>query len=66
MSQLVVRESSNFEWTSSDAELSDVNRDTKINDHAVKMTKSTDSVDKRLLNIFLMKQAHQEGLKFGF
>ena len=30
------------------------------------MTTSTDIVDKRLLNIFLMKSAHREGLKFGF
>ena len=66
LSQLIVRESSNFEWTSDDADLSDKNRDSKINDHAKRMTTSTNVVDKRLLNIFVMKLAHQEGLKFGF
>jgi len=55
MSQMVVRESSNFEWTSSDAELSDKNRDSKINDHTRRMTNSTNAVDKRLLNMFVMK-----------
>lgn len=66
MSQMVVRESSNFEWTSSDENLSDRNRNKKINDHAKRMTTSTNAVDKRLLNIFLMGKAHQEGVKFGF
>ena len=66
MSQMVVRESSNFEWTSSDEDLSDMNLDSKIFEHARKMATSSNEVDKRLLNIFVMKQAHQEGLKFGF
>ena len=66
LSQMVVRESSNFEWTSSDQNLSDKNRDSKITHNVQSMTNSTNKIDQRLLNIFIMRQAHQEGLKFGF
>ena len=64
---MVVRESSNFEGTSSDEELSDTLSRGEYGLNQVKqITKSTDLVDKRLVNLFIYQKAAQEGLKFGF
>ena len=59
MSQLNIRESSNFEETSADSELSDWQKDNM--DYAEKMTASTKLVDKRLINLYIMMKARQMG-----
>ena len=61
MSQLVIRESSNFEETSSDQELlSDLlNQD---ENYTAKMIKSVDKVDKRLVNLYRVRKAEQHGI----
>ena len=57
MSQLIIRESSNFEETSYDSELSDWQRDNMH--YARVMTHSTDKVDKRLISLYMMSKAHE-------
>ena len=63
MSQLIIRESSNFEETSCDSELSDWQRDNM--QYARSMTHSTDKVDKRLISLYMMSKAHEQGHTFG-
>ena len=63
MSQLIIRESSNFEETSCDSELSDWQRDNM--QYARSMTHSTDKVDKRLISLYMMNKAHEQGHTFG-
>ena len=64
---MVVRESSNFEDTSDDEELSDnLQRAEMVNQVTKQITKSSDLVDKRLVNLFIYSKANREGLKFGF
>ena len=62
---MVVHESSNFEYTSSDEQLSDVMRG-KLGDRIEKMTRSRDVVDKRLMDLYIFKQAQKYGARFGF
>ena len=64
MSQMLIRESSNFEETSEDEELSDWGMD----DHKyiAKLTNSKEKVDQRLIDLYMITRAHQKGLKFGF
>ena len=64
MSQLNIRESSNFEDTSSDSELSDWQKDNMA--YAEKMTASKEEVDKRLINLYMIMKADQMGHFFGF
>jgi hypothetical protein len=64
MSQMVIRESSNLDETSSDSELSDWQRDNM--DYAKNMTMSVDKVDERLINIYRIRKAHQMGIHLGF
>ena len=52
-SRMVIRESSNFEETSSDEELDDVMRG-KIGNKIEQMTKSTNVVDKRLMDLYVL------------
>ena len=52
-SRMVIRESSNFEETSSDEELDDVMRG-KIGNRIEQMTKSTNVVDKRLMDLYVL------------
>ena len=55
---MVVRESSNFEDTSSDEELSDALAGGEYGLNQVKqITKSDDLVDKRLVNLFIYQKA---------
>ena len=53
MSQMVVRESSNFEWTSSDNQLSDSNKKNEMDENVTSITRSSDKVDKRLVNLYI-------------
>lgn len=63
MSQLMIRESSNLEETSSDAELSDWGNDDM---HYVKrMFESSNKVDKRFIDMYKIRKAHQLGIHFG-
>ena len=64
MSQMVLRESSNFEETSDDEELSDWGLDDLR--FANKLAKSKETVDKRLVDIYMLKKAHEKGVVFGF
>lgn len=64
MSQMVIRESSNLEETSSDNDLSDWQRDNM--DYVKKMTDSNNKVDKKLLNLYRIRKAHQLGIHLGF
>ena len=59
MSQLVIRESSNLDETSEDAELSDWQRDNM--DYAKAMTESQNLVDQRLISLYKTRKAHQMG-----
>lgn len=56
MSQMIIRESSNLDDTSSDSELSDWQRDNM--EYAKNMTMSTDKVDERLINVYRIRKAH--------
>ena len=64
LSQPIIRESSNLDDTSSDNELSDWERDNM--DYVGKMTKSSDKVDKRLVDLYRMRKAQELGLHMGF
>ena len=64
MSQMVIRESSNLEETSSDNELSDWQRDNMA--YAKRMAQSSNTVDQRLLNFYRIRKAHQKGIHLGF
>ena len=61
---MIIRESSNFEDTSSDQDLSDWQKDNM--DYARRMAASNGEVDKRLINLYLFKIAQQKGVNFGF
>ena len=56
MSQMVIRESSNSEYTSDDEELSDWGKD-DLN-YVNQLVKSKDKVDKRLIDIHMLKRSH--------
>ena len=56
MSQMLIRESSNFEETSDDEELSDWGKDDLK--YANKLALSTDRVDRRLIDLYMIKKAH--------
>lgn len=60
----MIRESSNFEETSCDSELSDWQRDNMS--HVTRMARSEKKVDKRLINLYMLRKAHQLGHVFGF
>ena len=53
ISQMVVRESSNFEWTSSDQQLSDTIKTNEMDENVKHITRSSDKVDKRLVNLYI-------------
>ena len=57
MSQLVIHESSDTVSSSSDDELNRINRQAS-NQNYRKLIKSSDKIDKRLLDQYLIKQAH--------
>ena len=65
VSRMVVRESSNFEDTSSDEQLDDVFTE-KLGNRIEQMTKSSNTVDKRLMNLYVVNQAQKDGVHFGF
>ena len=54
MSQLIIRESTDFDQSSADSELSDWQNDKNM-DYARKMTSSVDLVDKRFINMYLLR-----------
>ena len=56
ISQLVIRESSDLDETSSDRELSDWQRDEM--DYAKRMAQSSNIIDKRLIGIYRLRKAH--------
>ena len=56
MSRMIVRESSNFEETSDDEELDDVQRD-KLGNRIEQMAKSSNTVDKRLMDLYIVNHA---------
>ena len=64
MSQLVIRESSNFEETSGDEELSDWQRDDMV--YAKRMKQSSNRIDQRLINIYKIRRAQQLDIHLGF
>ena len=66
MSQMVVRESSNFEWTSSDEQLDGQGKSNVMDKQVRHIANSDSKVDQRLINLFIYQKTHQEGLKFGF
>ena len=65
MSELVLRESSNLDDSSSDDELNLIKKEAS-NYNFKKMIKSEDKVDKRLLDQYLIKQAHRIGVPLNF
>ena len=64
MSQMVLRDSDNFDQTSSDNELSDWQRDDMV--YVKRMIQSSDSTDKRLLDLYKVRQANNAGVNLGF
>ena len=65
MSELVLRESSNLDDSSSDDELNLIKKEAS-NYNFKKMIKSEDKADKRLLDQYLIKQAHRIGVPLNF
>ena len=63
MSQMVIRESSNLDETSSDSELSDWQKDNM--DYANRMVRSSSKVDNRLINLYRLRQAEHRGVRVG-
>ena len=63
MSQLVIRESSNLDETSDDSELSDWQRDNM--DYAKALAESRNKVDERLINLYRIRKANQNGHMLG-
>jgi len=64
MSQLVIRDSSNLEETSSDEELSDWQNDDMA--YVKRMMESKNPSDQRLLKLYQVKQANLHDIKIGF
>ena len=64
MSQMVIRDSDNFDYTSSDNELSDWQRDDMI--YVKRMIQSSNQTDKRLIDLFKVRQASNAGINLGF
>ena len=61
---MIIREDdSQSENTSSDAELSDWQRDNMA--YAQEMANSKDQVDKRFINLYLLRKADQKNIRFG-
>ena len=63
MSQMVIRESSNLDETSSDNELSDWQNDNM--DYAKRMVTSSNKVDSRLINLYRLRIAKHLGIHVG-
>ena len=64
MSQMMIRESSNLDETSDDAELSDWGNDDM---HYVKrMFESSNKVDQRFIEMYKVRKAHELGIHIGF
>ena len=64
MSQLIIRESSNLEETSEDAELSDYKREDMK--YMQRMVASKNEVDQRFIDIYKVRKASQLGVQIGF
>lgn len=64
MSQLVIRESSNLEETSSDAELNDWPIESMH--YAKKMALSSNRTDQKILSMYKIRKAHERGIHLGF
>ena len=64
MSQMVIRDSSNLDESSSDDELSDWQRDDMI--YVKRMMQSHNKVDARLLKLFKVRQAKKLNIHLGF
>ena len=64
MSQMVIRESSMSDASLSDEELSDWQADKM--DYARRMVYSDRRADRRFINMYLVRLAQQQGIKFGF
>ncbi len=64
MSQMVIRDSSNLDESSSDDELSDWQRDDMI--YVKRMMQSSNKVDARLLRLFKVRQADKFNIHLGF
>ena len=65
MSELVLQESSDLNDSSSDDELNLIKKEAS-NYTFKKMIKSKDKVDKRLLDQYLIQQAHRRGVPLSF
>ena len=65
MSELVLKESSNSDSSSSDDELN-LNRKKASNYNFAKMIKGKEKVDKRLIDQFFINQAHRMGVPLDF
>ena len=63
MSQMVIRESSNLDETSTDDELSDWQNDNM--DYAKRMVQSSSKVDNRLINLYRLRIAKHLGIHVG-
>ena len=64
MSQMIVRgDDSQPDFTSSDNELSDWQRDNM--NYAEKMARSKNRVDKRFINLYIYRKANQNKIHFG-
>ena len=63
MSQLVLRESSNLDETSSDTEHSDWQKDNM--DYATMLFQSEDKIDQRFIDLYRVRRARQLGIKVG-
>ena len=64
MSQLILRESSNLDETSSDDELSDWQRDDMS--YVKRMMQSSNKTDQRLIKLYKVQRANKNGIHIGF
>ena len=66
MSQIVIRESSDFDETSEDDELESRQYEKDMNLFVQKMVRSKDVVDQRFVNMYRVRKAHENRIEIGF
>ena len=54
----MINESSDFDWTSHDEQLSDDYKKNEMDSSVTHMASSTDKVDQRLINLYIYQKAH--------
>ena len=61
MSQLVIRESTDNSETSNDSDLEASDWEKEHSEYFLKTAYSKDTIDRRLISVYMMRKAHQQG-----